>query len=385
MIQPVSQININKYYNTKPVIFRKEPENKERSEKASVVSQSNLEDLRKRYDKMVIFLSTLVLAVSGACFLGNKSSSLKKKMPYKIDNFVSLKNDSKVPTLEECKSINKDLKFLLERQVSLNKAGKDFSSDFEDGIIQPNRFLLYGPPGVGKTFFSKIFSKTMEAEYKEILFSEWNSRWAGETTEKMENAFKSILNTAEKHPDKKFIVVFNEIDALVVPPDNLSNSSGTHWVSVLRERSTFLNYLEILREKTPNVTIIGTTNIDPKNNKLDRAAMSRFQTLIEVPYPDKECLYEAIKAKLSTLKFKDEFFTLNDSNLKELAQKMADRKCSFRNLDHIIEDSKSRYINDKLKNKDTKFNFDYLKDSELALQVSDGELEKVKIVNTKGK
>ena len=63
--------------------------------------------------------------------------------------------------------------------------------------------------------------------------------------------------------------------------------------------------MELLKEKAPNVTIIGTTNISPKNNGLDGAAMSRFQNLIEVPFPDKDCLYEALKMNLDKIKNKE--------------------------------------------------------------------------------
>ena len=98
-------------------------------------------------------------------------------------------------------------------------------------------------------------------------------------------------------------MTFNEIDAVLVPADKISDKTkGTHWVNKLEERSVFLNSLEELKEKTPNVMIIGTTNLSPKNNGLDRVAMSRFQNLTEVPYPDKDCLYEALKMNLNTIK-----------------------------------------------------------------------------------
>lgn len=49
--------------------------------------------------------------------------------------------------------------------------------------------------------------------------------------------------------------------------------------------------------------------------------MSRFQNLVEVPYPDKECLYEALKMNLDKIKDKDKFILENDTQLKDLAQK----------------------------------------------------------------
>mgnify|MGYP001324234371 CR=1 FL=1 len=179
---------------------------------------------------------------------------------------------------------------------------------------------------------------------------------------KKETKVGSIL---EKNPDKKYVVTFNEIDAMVAPADKVADkTAGTRWVSILEERSVFLNYLEILKEKAPNVTVIGTTNISPKNNGLDRAAMSRFQNLVEVPYPDKECLYEALKMNLDTIKNKDKFISENDTQLKDLAQKMADRKFSFRNLEYIVNDAKGYHLDDSVSGKKNDFKFEYLKKAE---------------------
>ena len=102
--------------------------------------------------------------------------------------------------------------------------------------------------------------------------------------------------------------------------------------------------------------------------------MSRFQNLIEVPFPDKDCLYEALKMNLDKIKNKDKFITDNDTNLKNLAQKMADRKFSFRNLEYIINDAKGYHLDDKMNGKNGDFKFEYLKQAEEKLKVSDGEL-----------
>ena len=211
----------------------------------------------------------------------------------------------------------------------------------------------------------------------EVMHSDYNSMWAGEGVDKLKKIFENILKTAKKNGNKKYVVTFNEIDAMVAPADKVvDKTAGTHWVSILEERSVFLNYLEILKEKAPNVTIIGTTNISPRNNGLDRAAMSRFQNIVEVPYPDKECLYEALKMNLGKIKNKDKFISENDKQLQDLAQKMAERRFSFRNLEYIVNDAKSYHLDDCVNGKKSDFKFEYLKKSEEKLKFSDGELEK---------
>ena len=324
-------------------------------------------------------ITALTLLLGGFIFNIRQLVELTKgkadnKMPAVIRKFESLKDNPQVPALQDCKSVNKDLKSILENHINRLKAGQDLIEETGEPKAS-NRLLLYGPPGVGKSFFGRIFAKSIDAEYMEVMHSDINSVWVGEGVDNIRNVFKNIEDTAKKHPNQKYVVVFNEIDAMVGPIDKITQSKGSHWISVLEERSAFLNSLEILKERTPNVTIIGTTNISPKNNGLDRAAMSRFQNLVEVPYPDKDCLYEALKMNLNKIKNKDKLIKENDEKLKDLAQKMADRKFSFRNLEYIVNEAKAYHLNDRMNGNNNDFKFEYLQKAQEAFKLSDGELE----------
>ncbi len=382
MIQPISQ-NISRY----PIFKNSAKKDKYNilGKEAALSISDDLDFQRKvveQNERMIKIAGISAILLLTAAYLPSLkilleiSNNKKHKMPALIRDFKSLANDDKVMTIDNCKSINKDLKSILERQINYVKAGSDVVS--QTGKPQANnRLLLYGSAGVGKSFFAKIFAKSLDAEYMEVMHSDFNSMWAGEGVENLKKVFEGILKTAKKNPDKKYVVTFNEIDAMVAPADKVADkTAGTRWVSILEERSVFLNYLEILKEKAPNVTVIGTTNISPKNNGLDRAAMSRFQNLVEVPYPDKECLYEALKMNLDKIKNKDKFISENDTQLKDLAQKMADRKFSFRNLEYIVNDAKGYYLDDSVSGKKNDFKFEYLKKAEQNLKLSDGELEK---------
>lgn len=324
-------------------------------------------------------IAALTLILGGFIFNIRQLVELTKgksdnKMSAVIRKFESLKDKPQVPALNDCKSINKNLKSILETHINRLKAGQDLIE--ETGAPKAsNRLLLYGPPGVGKSFFGKIFAKSVDAEYMEVMHSDINSMWVGEGVSNIKNVFQNIEKTAKKNPSKKYVVVFNEIDAMVGPVDKITQSKGSHWISVLEERSAFLNSLEVLKERTPNVTIIGTTNISPKNNGLDRAAMSRFQNLVEVPYPDKDCMYEALKMNLNKIKNKDKFIEENDKELKELAEKMAERNFSFRNLEFIVNEAKMYHLNDRMSGKNNDFKFEYLKKAQDSFSLSDGELE----------
>ena len=105
--------------------------------------------------------------------------------------------------------------------------------------------------------------------------------------------------------------------------------------------------------------------------------MSRFQNLIEVDYPDKECLYQALKRSLQQIKFSKDILNHQDSELRILSEKMAKRKFSFRNLENTIQDAKENYINERLKGNKTNFDIKFLQKSEQSIKLSDGELEKI--------
>ena len=379
MIQPISQ-NIGKYPSYKKshdnynIIGRKEALNinTDNDYQRKRIEQSERLITLAGITCLTILFGTFLLNLKTIMQILKKAENYFSKQPF---GFESLK-DKDIPTLDSCNSINKELKSFLQRQINQAKAGQDILIETGEPKSS-NRLLLYGPAGVGKSYFAKIFAKSMDAKYMEVMHSDYNSMWAGEGVEKMKKIFENIIKTAKKNPSEKFVVTFNEIDTMVAPVEKISDkTAGTHWVSILEERSVFLNYLEILKEKTPNVTIIGTTNISPQNNGLDKAAMSRFQNLVQVPYPDKECLYEALKMNLSKIKNKDKFITENDTNLRNLAKTMSDRKFSFRNLEYIVNEAKSYHLNDCVNDKKSNFKYEYLKIAEENLKLSDGELDK---------
>lgn len=380
MTQPIS------YKYTCPIAFSKAKKNKNNCNyfggKAAERVNSDLDFQRKvveQNERMIVIGGVLGTALLLSTFLWNlkygieifaKKDLLKSKIK---TNFKSLKDNDNIPKLNDCKSINKDLKDLLQRQVNLVNANKTILDETDNPQVV-NRLLLSGPPGVGKSFFAKIFAKTLDAKYMEVLFSDLDSRWVGVTDEKMKKLFKSILKEAKKNPECKYVVTFNEADAFLVPIEKLSGSSegGTHWISKREERSTFLNYLETLQEEAQNVIVIATTNMSPQKNNLDGAAMSRFQRIIEVPYPDKDCLFEALKMNI---KNNDKFIAENETILRKMAKKMEDRGFSFRNLEFVINEAKSQHLQDKLKDNNAKFKVDYLKKAEESLKKSDAELE----------
>ena len=353
----------------KEVVFRQ----KNILDEDVVNSKDDVKKLRRKYNALVLILSTLCLGLSGLYVLSGKKVGLRDVFS-ESSNFKSLKNNSQIPTINSCKSIDKNLKAYLEQQINYIKADRSLIDEAGKPMIS-NRLLLSGAPGNGKSFFAKIFAKSIDAKYMEVRQSDFNSKWAGEGTANFKKIFESILKEAEKNKGEKYVVCFNEIDTIVQPVEELSASQGSHGATLLQHRSVFLNYMDDLSAKAPNVIIVGTTNISPKNHKLDAASLSRFKKIIEVPFPDRQCLYEALKKNLEDIKHGDSFINKHDNELKKLAEDMEKRKFSFRNLETVVDDSKNLFLADALKNKEQDFKFEYLEKAKNNLSISDGEFK----------
>ncbi len=309
-------------------------------------------------------------------FAEKNAKKNKKKVEQTIGKeFQSLVNNSKIPVLDKCKSLNKNLKEFLQNQIDILSADKEIIQ--EVGAKAPNRLIISGPPGSGKSFFAKVFAKTLNADYMEIIISDTKAVHAGEGVQNIKNAFENVITQAKKTPDKKFVLTLNEVDAYIQPVNRYANpafNTGTHWISKMEERDTFLSCIEKLQEEAPNVTIIGTTNISPKCNGLDGAAVSRFQNIIEISMPDKNMLYEGLKMNLGKIKDGENFIKANKNKLKDIASKMEKDKYSFRDLDNLIETSNNYYLKEKLKNKNSEFRFEFLERARENHGLTDGNL-----------
>ena len=102
--------------------------------------------------------------------------------------------------------------------------------------------------------------------------------------------------------------------------------------------------------------------------------MNRFKNIMEVSYPNKECLNIALKESLSGLGDGKELIKENEEQLKQFAKIMEDRKCSYRDLNNIVDTSKNYYLKDYLKDKYTKFKMEYLEKAQKAIEATDGEI-----------
>jgi len=381
MIQPISQTNHNNIFykkKTAPKTVQPDiiPANTgtavwvDGSSNQAIIIQNETRNKLLMTGIGTTALGLLVIAFAITQRGGNNHSKYYGRTV--VNNFVSLEKDMNIPTLEKCKSLNKSLKSFLQKQINYAKSTPEERT--ASGMPEPaKRLLLYGPPGTGKSYFAKVYAKTLGAGYTEIKFSDFNSIWSGEHIYNLTSVMEDVISKATAEPKKKFVVALNEIDSILQPVQKLTKGYS---VCKMEERSVVLNYLDEIVEKAPNVTIIGTTNLAPKADSLDGAALSRFKSRIEVPFPEKECLVEALKAHILKMKDGENIIKKDARPLDDMASYLADRKSSFRDLDNLVDSAKNYYLEDYMSNKNAKFKFEYLEKAKKDISMTDGEINR---------
>ncbi|PIN24447.1 Nuclear AAA ATPase (VCP subfamily) [Handroanthus impetiginosus] len=152
------------------------------------------------------------------------------------------------------------------RRIKFPEVYEDFGVDFEIG------FLLYGPPGCGKTLIAKAVANEAGANFIHIKGPELLNKYVGES----ELAVRTIFSRARTC--SPCILFFDEVDALTT-----QRGEEGGWVV-----GPLLNQLLIEldgSEQRRGVYVIGATN---RPEAMDRALLrpGRFGKLIYVPLPN---------------------------------------------------------------------------------------------------
>ena len=169
------------------------------------------------------------------------------------------------------------------------------------GIRAPKGFLLYGPPGVGKTLLAKAVANESNANFISVKGPEVLSKWVGESEKAVREIFKKAKQVAPS------IVFLDEIDSIAPRRGGGGDSGVTE--RIVNQLLTSMDGVEVLQ----GVVVIGATN---RPDILDRALIraGRFDKMIYIPPPDKE-------ARLKILKVHTRNMPLDqDINLQKIAE-----------------------------------------------------------------
>ena len=288
------------------------------------------------------------------------ADKLKGKNPVE-ELFKNVTKDTTIPDLS-ADSINPKLKKFINETIESLKVSKEIC-DYTGSDMPPRMLLLHGPTGTGKTFTAKIFAKAQGAEYAEVQFSDVSSKYVGETSVFISNKFKNFADLAKANPDKKYVVAFNEIDSLINNVEKL----GENNLHLGQNRTSFLNGLDSIKD-IPNLTIVGTTNINPNSAKLDAATLRRFGNVFEIPLPTKEELRASLKWQLHNCKAvkKHNFMESNQAQIDSFLDKMVKRKCAHGDMETIAQNALNKFkldIKDKPDALEQKFDIKYLEEA----------------------
>lgn len=299
----------------------------------------------------VAFLGMLGMSIYNAVKSGGAGKS--QKLEWK-----NIAKDTKFPKLEDDCVNPKVREFITNMKKS---AGLSEKAAKASGVKRPEQcILMYGPSGTGKTFSAKMLAKEIGAEYTEVQFADVSSPYIGQTSVEIQNVFKQLKKQAEKHPDKKFLVGFNEIDALLVPREKC----GSNNLHLAENRTAFLNGLDDIAN-LKNLKIVGTTNVHPESGNLDKASLSRFKNMIEVSLPTEKELKASLKFHLKDSESitKQKFFENNDSAIDKFVAKLQKNKYSQRDVEDLADKARNEFANvlESSKNIDAeKFELKYL-------------------------
>lgn len=152
--------------------------------------------------------------------------------------------------------------FIQERNL-LNKF-------LEEDIVPPNSILLYGKPGVGKTYISKWLSYKLKMPIVTLDLANSISSYLGRSGQNI----KSIFQYAK---EQNVVLFLDEIDAIAKRRDDATD---------LGELKRLVNVLLKELESCPvTCIVIGATN---HPELLDKAIWRRFDRNIEITLPKKE-------------------------------------------------------------------------------------------------
>ena len=305
-----------------------------------------------------IGLATAFLGILGVQLYSLKKGSGSGAIKANKLEWKNIAKDTKFPKLEDDCVNPKVREFIKTMKKS---AGLSEKAAKMAGVKRPEQcILMYGPSGTGKTFSAKMLAKELGAEYAEVQFADVSSPYIGQTSVEIQNVFKQLKKQAEKHPDKKFLVGFNEIDALLVPREKC----GSNNLHLAENRTAFLNGLDDIAN-LKNLKIVGTTNVYPESGNLDKASLSRFKNMIEVQLPTEKELKASLKFHLNDSESvtKQKFFENNDSAIDKFVAKLQKNKYSQRDVEDLADKARNEFANvlESSKNLDAeKFELKYL-------------------------
>lgn len=201
----------------------------------------------------------------------------KEKLSKAIEDLTTVKGFDSIAGMKELKQ------HLIEQVINPLRDPEKFKK-FKVSI--PDGIILYGPPGVGKSFIVRKLAEELGYNYMEVKGSDLATPYIHGSVGNIGRIFDQAKQNAPT------ILCFNEISALVPDRKNTGDLSSHKE----EETSEFLTQLEEAADN--KVFVVGTTNFV---ERIDDAVKrpGRFTNIIYIPPPDFEARKEIFKLALS--------------------------------------------------------------------------------------
>ena len=155
--------------------------------------------------------------------------------------------------------------------------------------VAPTSLLMYGPPGVGKTYIMKALARRCNHTFLPVKCASVISKYVGDSPKYVRAMFEVAKAC------KPCILVLDELDALLPCRDSGSGGGGGG-ADGSKTISQFLQEMEgITADDMTGVLLIGATNL-PWN--IDPAARRRLNRKIYIRLPDIDDRYQLIAHRL---------------------------------------------------------------------------------------
>ena len=243
------------------------------------------------------------------------------------EQFVDLSNRSDIVGIDDL-SLTESFRKWAKGVVTGANAPKDLADLF--GESSSNMIFMYGGSGVGKTYNADVILKALGAQRIKKQFSNFSSKYIGETAVEITKFFNELERILQKNPDKRYGVVFDEFETLA---NNIKNL-GEGKEHLKENRTAILNGLDQVR-KYKNFYMISSSNVPI--SQIDEAIARRIGTNIEIDYPTTKALLASLKTQLKRFGIiKDDFFTSNEHQIQAFLDNVYSRKGGHGDIENVV-------------------------------------------------
>lgn len=254
-----------------------------------------------------------------------------------VDSPVDKENKFDLLDIEEPFNINRPI---FEKNINLFidnflKEREKTNELLDEGLFPTASIILYGPPGVGKTYLARYLAGELNIKFATLNLAAAVSSYLGKTGQNLKN----VLDFAKKEPT---VLLLDEFDSIAKKRDDNSE---------LGELKRIVNVLLKELEDWPYHSIVIAATNYPE--LLDKAIWRRFDVSIEIKLPNNEQRLEIIKRSLG-----NKYSELNNdilNTLCEITEKMSPddickimeraRKNNILNEEDIIQSIFKTFIN----------------------------------------